>query len=92
MRFLVVHSLEPGTTRERLIEISKTMPAEIKHVCSFINMAEGKAVCVLRAPTQEAITGWLDAHDIRYEAVWPVEMECSEGEFIERESAVSAAR
>ena len=92
MRFLVVHSLEPGTTRARLIEICDSMPAEFKFVCSFVNMSEGKAVCVLRAPSQEAIAKWLDEHHLGYDAIWPVEMECSEGEFIERETAVGAGR
>jgi len=91
MRFLVIHPLEAGTTRERLMEMASSAPPEIKGLHSYVNLSEGKAVCVFDAPDRPFVLRWLDEQHIAYEAVWPVEVECKEGEFIELPLGVGTA-
>ena len=83
MRFLVIHPLEAGTTRERLTEFLREIPPEIKEYRSFINLTEGKGVCLLDAPDREVLVKWLDERKLPYDAIWMVEAECKHGEFID---------
>ena len=83
MKFLMMHPLEPGTTRERLEEMAAGFPPEIRDLHSFVNLTEGKAVCVFEAPNRRFVANWMDEHHLAYDAIWPVEVECNEGEFIE---------
>ena len=85
MRYLVIHPLEPGLTRERVLEIEKAAQTDpdIKGYRSFLNLTEGRGVCLFDAPDRERLERWLDKHELKYDTIWPVEMEGKRGETVD---------
>ena len=85
MRFLAIHSLEPGLTRERAIEVHKSLQADpqVKGYRSFLNLTEGKGVCIFDAPDREHLVKWLESNQLPYDCIWAVELEGEHGEVID---------
>ncbi len=46
---------------------------------SFINLSEGKAVCVLEALTKEAVAGWFQKMGMPYDNITQLELEGERG-------------
>ncbi len=85
MRFMIVHPLKPGTTREDIEQMqraSQTDP-QIKGYRSFLNLSEGKGFCVFDAPSQQRLVSWLEEHSLPYESITEVELEGEYGRWVE---------
>ncbi len=85
MRYLVTHPFEPGLTREKFeehVKATQTDP-EVKGYRSFVNLTEGKAVCLFDSPDRERLVKWLEENKLPYDSICAVELEGEHGEFIE---------
>ena len=94
MRFLVAHRLESGFTREKLIELQRSTQTdpEVRGYRSFLNLTEGKGICIFDAPDKDRLVSWLEKSQLPYEYIWPVELEGEHGEVIEIPTVTAVAR
>ncbi len=92
MRFLLTHTLEPGLSRERVLEIEKASQTDpdVKGYRSFLNFTERKGVCLFDAPDKEHLIRWLEKYELPYENIWVVELEGEHGEMIEIPTVATA--
>src|ERR1043166_6018460 len=62
-KFMCTHTLPPGQLTkgqlEQFAQAAQQDPA-VKGYRSFVNLAEGKAVCVMEASNKEAVVGWFN--------------------------------
>ncbi len=81
-KFMCTHTVPPGTlTREQLSQFSQAAQKDpvVRGYRSFANLSEGKAVCVLEAPSKEAVTTWFGKMRMPYDSVTLVELEGERG-------------
>ena len=92
MRFMVLHTLEPGVGYDDCEQYQQLTQsdAQVKGVRSFINMTEGKAVCIYDAPDEEALAKWLLSVGLAFDVILQVEAEGDRQEL--RDMTVSHAR
>jgi hypothetical protein len=93
MKYMVIHPLPKGTTLsdiEKLAESAQT-DARILGYRSFLNLSEGRGVCILEAPDRQSVVDWLTKNKLPFEAVLDVELEGYRGEFIEKNIPAAAA-
>ncbi len=85
MRFMIVHPLKPGTTREDIENMQNLSQAdpEIRGYRSFLNLTENKGFCVFEAPSRERLVAWLKENELPYDSIVPVELEGEYGHWIE---------
>ncbi len=85
MRLLVMHTLELGISEDRVTEILRSAMStpDIRPYRSFLNLADGKGVCLFDAPDRECLIRWLDENKLPYDAVWTVEFEADKGERVD---------
>ncbi len=95
LRFMCIHSLPPGQMKlEQVKQITKAAQKDpkVKGYRSFMNLTEGKIVCILDAPDQQSVTSWFAKMNIPYDTVSQVELEGDRGRITEhlpaREHAV----
>ena len=51
----------------------------VKGYRSFVNLAEGKAICVVHAPGKEAVAGWFKKMGMPWDSITQVELEGDAG-------------
>ena len=85
MRYLVVHPLPVGMTREDVINIQKSAQTDkdIRGYRSFLNLSEGKGFCVFDAPSKERLSEWLRKQDLAFDYITEVELEGEYGRIVE---------
>jgi hypothetical protein len=85
-KYLCYHTFGPGQiTCEQAKEISEASQKDptVKGERSFLNLSEGKAVCIWEAPNEQALARWFDKMKVPYEAILPVELEGYRGKLTE---------
>jgi len=89
MRFLVEHPMEAGCTRESVEEMRRnaTVDPDIKWYRTFLNLGEGRGVCLFDAPDRDRLIKWLGDNDMRYDRLYPIELEYAGGEIVELPTA-----
>jgi len=89
MRFVIEHPMEAGCTRERVDEIHRnaTVDPDITWYRTFLNLTEGRGVCLFDAPDRDRLIKWLDDNDMGYDRIYPVELEGEHGRLIELPAA-----
>lgn len=94
MRFLVIHSLPAGLTRNDIegLQKSSQMDPEIKGYRSFLNLSEARGVCVFDAPSKERLGDWLTKNNMAYDSITQVELEGYLGEIIEKPVAAGVGK
>jgi hypothetical protein len=92
MKFLVIHPIPAGTTREDVIAHMKSAQTDpdIRGYRSFLNLTSGKGACVLESPSREKLVGWLKKNNLTYDNIFEVELESYRGELVEAETPVTA--
>jgi hypothetical protein len=92
MKYMVNHPLKPGMTREDFERISETFrkDPEIKGLRSFLNLSEGKGVCILEAPDRERLADWLRTNNLPYDSILEVELEGEAGRIVEFHEPVTS--
>ena len=85
MRFLVAHSLEAGISRDKAVEMLRSVATDpdIRSYRSFLNLADGKGICLFDAPDRDRLIRWLDDNKLPYDYVWTVDFEAEHGEMID---------
>ena len=81
-KFMCSHTLQPGkVTADQVREIQQATQKDpkIKGYRSFINLGEGKAMCVLEAPDKESLSSWFKKMNMPYDSIVQVELEGEQG-------------
>ncbi|MBI4321470.1 MAG: DUF4242 domain-containing protein [Chloroflexi bacterium] len=81
-RFMSGHSLPPGGfTRGQLDQFAQAAQQDpvVQGYRSFANLSEGRAVCILDAPSKEAIAAWFEKMGMPYDNITRLELEGDRG-------------
>ena len=81
-KFMSSHSLPPGAMkREQIDQLAQAAQKDgtVKPYRSFCNLAEGKVVCVMEAPSKEALASWFNKMNVPCDFIAPVELEGDRG-------------
>jgi hypothetical protein len=96
MQFMCTHTFDPGSiTREQLDQFAQMAQRDkdVKGVQSFVNLSEGKAVCIMESQSKGSVKSFFDKMGMPYDSITAVEVvgdrgnmqQLSEGEFGEAE-------
>ena len=81
-KFMSSHSVPGGTLRReqvnQLAEAARNDPI-VRPYRSFLNLSEGKIVCIMEAPHKEALAAWFQKMQLPCDSITPVELEGDRG-------------
>jgi hypothetical protein len=81
-KYMATHHVEPGAfTRDQVCELADAAQHE-DHVTgyrSFLNLTEGKVICVLEAESADAVAAWFKKMGLPYDDITLVELEGERG-------------
>jgi len=81
-KFMCTHTIPPGKFSadqlKQFAEAAQHDPA-VKGYRSFANLAEGKAVCIMEATGEEAVTSWFQKMGMPFDSITRVELEGDRG-------------
>jgi hypothetical protein len=81
-KFMSNHTLQAGElTKDKINQFAQASQEDedVKGYRSFINLSEGKAVCILEASTKEAVAGWFQKMGMPYDDITQLELEGERG-------------
>ena len=81
-KFMSCHTMPVGMLkREQVDQMAAAAQGDpvVKPYRSFLNLAEGKAVCVMEAPSKEALAAWFGKMQMPCDYLTPVELEGERG-------------
>ena len=81
-KFMGTHTIPPGkfsTDQIRQLAQAAQQDPTVKGYRSFVNLAEGKAVCIMEAPSKEAVEAWFKKMSMPFDSVTKVELEGERG-------------
>ncbi|MGQ0634210.1 MAG: nickel-binding protein [Planctomycetaceae bacterium] len=81
-KFMSSHSVPAGTMkREQVDQMAQAAQSDtvVRPYRSFLNLAEGRAVCVMEAPNKEALAAWFKKMNMPCDYIIPVELEGERG-------------
>ena len=81
-KFMSTHSLPAGSLkREQVDQLAQAAQndATVKPYRSFLNLSEGKVVCIMEAPSKEALAAWFQKMQMACDYITPVELEGDRG-------------
>jgi hypothetical protein len=81
-KFLSTHTLPAGAMkREQVNQMAQAalQDAQVKPYRSFVNLKEGRAVCVMEAPNKEVLSAWFKKMQMPCDFISPVELEGDRG-------------
>jgi hypothetical protein len=81
-KFMSSHTVPVGAlTRERINEIAQAAQNDptVQPYRSFCNLSEGKIVCVMEAPDEQALATWFKKMQMPCDLITPVELEGERG-------------
>ena len=82
-KFMCTHTLPPGQlTKNKLEQFAQAAQQDpvVKGYRSFVNLAEGKAVCVMEAPSKDAVSAWFTKMGMPFDDITKVELEGERGD------------
>jgi hypothetical protein len=77
-KFMSSHTVPAGAlTREQINQIAKAAQNDqtVQPYRSFLNLSQGKIVCVMEAPDEGALPKWFRKMQMPCESITPVELE-----------------
>jgi len=76
-KYMCTHKVPSGVTREQVCELADAAQHDehVRGYRSFLNLSEGKAVCIFEAESADAVAEWFDKMDLSYEDITLVELE-----------------
>jgi hypothetical protein len=77
-KFMSSHSVPPGSvSREQVDQLAQAArsDATIHPYRSFLNLSEGKLVCVMEAPDRAALVAWFEQMRMPCDGITAVELE-----------------
>ena len=81
-KFMGIHTMPPGGfTREQVNQFAQAAQQDpvVQGYRSFMNLSEGKAMCVFEAPNKEALATWFQKMGMPYDSITRVELEGDRG-------------
>jgi hypothetical protein len=81
-KFMCTHNLGPGKlTSAQLEQFAQAAQQDqiVKGYRSFVNLAEGKAICVMEAAKKEDVATWFKKMQMPYDTITQVELEGDRG-------------
>ena len=81
-KFMCTHTVPPGkfsTDQIRQFAEAAQNDPTVKGYRSFANLAEGKAVCVMEAPSKDVIAAWFTKMGMPFDSITKVELEGERG-------------
>ena len=81
-KFMGIHTLPPGgITREQLDQLAQAAQQDptVSGYRSFINLSQGKAVCIFEAPDKEVLAAWFQKMGLPYDSITQLELEGDHG-------------
>ena len=72
------HTVPAGAfTREQMNQIAQAAQNDptVQPYRSFLNLSQGKIVCVMQAPNERALATWFQKMQMPCESITPVELE-----------------
>lgn len=81
-KFMCTHSIPPGKfSADQLRQFAQAAQSDpnVKGYRSFANLAEGKAVCVMEAPSKDALASWFTKMGMPFDTITRVELEGERG-------------
>lgn len=81
-KFMSSHTMPPGALKReqvnQMADAARTDPA-IRPYRSFLNLSEGKIVCVMEAPDKNTLAAWFQKMHMPCDSISPVELEGDRG-------------
>lgn len=77
-KFMSSHTMPPGALKqEQVDQLAKAAQNDpvVKPYRSFLNLSDGKIVCIMEAPTKDALAGWFKKMQMPCDYITPVELE-----------------
>lgn len=81
-KFMSTHTMPAGALRrEQVNQLAQAAQddATVRPYRSFLNLSEGKVVCVMEAPSKESLAGWFQKMHMPCDYITPVELEGEQG-------------
>ena len=81
-KFMCTHTIAPGKfSADQLKQFAQAAQQDetVKGYRSFANLAEGKAVCVMEAPSKDAVAAWFTKMGMPFDNITKVELEGDRG-------------
>ena len=81
-KFMCTHTLPAGKfSPDQLRQFAQAAQQDstVKGYRSFANLAEGKAICVMEAPSKDAVGAWFSKMGMPYDSITKVELEGDRG-------------
>jgi hypothetical protein len=81
-KYLGIHTLPAGgVTQEQLNQLAHAAQHDpvVRGYRSFVNLSEGKAVCVMEAPKKDDVVAWFNKMQMPCDSVTEVELEGDRG-------------
>ncbi len=82
-RFMGMHSFPCGAfTQDQVAQLANAAQHDpvVRGYRSFVNLSQGKAVCIMDAPDERAVSDWFKKMGMPCDGVVPVELEGERGE------------
>jgi hypothetical protein len=77
-KFMGIHTLPPGgLTREQVNQFAQASQEDptVKGYRSFLNLSEGKAVCIIEAPNKEDVAAWFQKMQMPCDSITQLQLE-----------------
>jgi len=81
-KFMCTHTLGPGKlTSAQVTQFAQAAQQDqtVKGYRSFVNLAEGKVICVMEASKKEDVAGWFQKMQMPVDSITQVELEGDSG-------------
>jgi hypothetical protein len=81
-KFMCTHTIPPGKfSADQIRQFAQAAQQDptVKGYRSFANLAEGKAVCVMEAPSKDAVAAWFNKMGMPFDSITKVELEGERG-------------
>lgn len=81
-KFMSSHTLPPGAfKREQVNQMADAAQHDpvIRPYRSFLNLSEGRVVCIMEAPNKDALASWFQKMRMPCDSISPVELEGERG-------------
>jgi hypothetical protein len=93
-KFMCTHSLQPQSlTFEQVQQVTQAAQhdPDVRGYRSFLNLTEGKIICVIEAPSKEKLGNWFKKMGLPYDSITAVEIEGDRGSVMDLATESAAA-
>ena len=81
-RFMCTHTVPPNSiTRQQVDQLTQAAQHDpvVQGYHSYMNLTEGKAMCIFEAPSKEAMARWFEKMNLPYDDITQIELEGDKG-------------